>query len=41
LAGFIKSSGKADAKKVDILLDEVTQLANMIASGILKLKGKI
>ncbi len=39
--GLLRDSGKADKEKAEILLQEVTEIANMIASGILKLKGKI
>ncbi len=39
--GLLKDSGKADKERVEKLLDEVTEIANMIAAGILKLKGKI
>ena len=39
--GLLKDSAKADKDQVDVLLNEVNQLANMIAAGIMKLKGKI
>lgn len=38
--GLLRDSGKADKLHVNNLLDEVTQLSNMIASGIMKMKGK-
>ena len=38
--GLLRDSHKVDHLKIDLLLDEVTQLSNMIAAGILKLKGK-
>jgi four helix bundle protein len=37
---LLKDSQKADTITVSGLLDEITQLSNMIASGIIKLKGK-
>lgn len=39
--GLLGDSGKAGKQKVEILLKEVTELSNMIAVGILRLKGKI
>ena len=39
--GLLRDAKKADRDKINILLEEVTQLSNMIASGILKLKGKL
>jgi four helix bundle protein len=39
--GLLRDSGMADKDKTNKLLAEVTELANMIASGILKLKGKL
>jgi len=39
--GLLRDSEKADKEKVNTLLQEVTELSNMIASGILKLKGKM
>ncbi|MBU3978573.1 four helix bundle protein [Patescibacteria group bacterium] len=38
--GLLRDSKKADKDKINGLLQEVTELANMIASGILKMKGK-
>lgn len=38
--GLLRDSQKADINKVNELLEEVNQLSNMIAAGILKLKGK-
>lgn len=38
--GLLRDSGKANPNKVNELLNEVEQLANMIAAGILKMKGK-
>lgn len=39
--GLLRDSGKANKEKINTLLEEVNELANMIAAGILKLKGKI
>lgn len=38
---LLQDSGKADKKKIALLLQEVTELSNMIAAGVLRLKGKI
>jgi four helix bundle protein len=38
--GLLRDSNKGDKEKIGELLNEVTELANMIASGILRLKGK-
>ena len=38
--GLLRDSNKAVKEKVNTLLQEVNELANMIASGILRLKGK-
>ena len=38
--GLLRDSGKADKEKTNKLLAEVTELANMIAAGIMKLKNK-
>jgi len=38
--GLLRDSGKADKDKVNQLLKEVTEIANMIAAGVLRLKGK-
>ncbi len=38
---LLKDSQKADIIRVNALLTEVTELSNMIASGIIKLKAKL
>ena len=38
--GLLSDSGKASKNKVSELLNEVDEISRMIASGILKLKGK-
>ncbi len=38
--GLLRDANKADVAKVNLLLEEVAELANMIAAGIMKLKGK-
>lgn len=38
--GLLRDSAKGDKDQIEYLLKEVTELSNMIASGILKLKGK-
>ena len=38
--GLLRDSKKADREKCNELLREVTEISNMLASGILKLKGK-
>ena len=38
---LLADSGKGDKKEVERLLQEVTEIANMIAAGILKLKAKL
>jgi len=38
--GLLKDSGKANKEKVNELLKEVTEIGNMIASGVMKLKAK-
>jgi len=38
--GLLRDSKKADREKCNELLKEVTEISNMLASGILKLKGK-
>lgn len=38
--GLLRDSGKANREKTNKLLTEVTELANMIAAGIMKLKRK-
>ncbi len=37
---LLRDSGKASASRVNPLLDETTEIANIIASSILTLKGK-
>lgn len=37
---LLRDSGKADRLKIDLLLKEVTEISNMLASGILKMKGR-
>ncbi|MDD2935559.1 MAG: four helix bundle protein [Candidatus Pacebacteria bacterium] len=37
---LLKDSKLSDSNKIDPLLKEVTEIGNMIASGVLKLKGK-
>lgn len=39
--GLLRDSQKADKNKVNALLAEVTEISNMLAAGILKLKGKL
>lgn len=38
--GLLRDSGKGNKDNISILLNEVNEISNMIASGILKLKGK-
>lgn len=38
--GLLRDSGKASKEQLNKLLEEVTEIANMIAAGILRLKGK-
>lgn len=38
--GLLRDSGKGDKETINELLKEVTEISNMIASGILKMKGK-
>lgn len=38
--GLLKDSHKGDTATINTLLQEVTELSNMIAAGILKMKGK-
>lgn len=38
--GLLKDSGKSPKREVEKLLEEVIKISNMIASGILRLKGK-
>lgn len=38
--GLLRDSGKANREKVNELLIELNEISNMIASGILRLKGK-
>lgn len=37
--GLLKDSELADANRIDILVSELEEISNMIASGIIKLKG--
>ncbi len=37
---LLKDSGNCDAKEEEILLQEITEIANILASSIIKLKGK-
>lgn len=39
--GLLKHSNLASAQAVDILLAEVTELSNMLAAGVIKLKSKL
>lgn len=39
--GLLRDSQKAEKDKVDEILAEVTEISNMIASGILRMKGKL
>ncbi len=39
--GLLKDAQLADSKTVDELLSEVHELANMLATGVIKLKAKI
>ncbi|MBI2008607.1 four helix bundle protein [Candidatus Amesbacteria bacterium] len=39
--GLLRDSEKADSQKINELLDEVNQLSNMIAAGIMRMKGKM
>ena len=39
--GLLRDSGKAEKEKTNKLLTEVTELSNMIAAGVIKLKGKV
>ena len=38
--GLLRDSGKADKDKTNTLLGEVTEISNMIAAGVMKLKNK-
>lgn len=38
--GLLRDSGKANRERVNILLQETTELANILGSSILTLKGK-
>ena len=38
--GLLRDSGLADKKKINTLLNEVNEIANMLASGVLKLKSR-
>lgn len=37
---LLRDSGKADTHKITPLLAEITEISNMLAAGILKMKGK-
>lgn len=37
---LLRDSGKAQKNEISLLLQEVVELSNMIAAGILKMKGK-
>jgi four helix bundle protein len=37
---LLKDTKLSESKQIDLLLSEVTELANMIASGVIKLKAK-
>ena len=37
---LLRDSGKAEAKNVEMLLQELTEISNVLASSILTLKGK-
>lgn len=39
--GLLRDSGLSDKDRVNTLLQETTEIASMIATGILKLKGKL
>ena len=38
--GLLRDSGLADRDKIDKLLDEVNELSNMLAAGVMKLKKR-
>lgn len=38
--GLLRDSGKADKNKANILLQETTELANILAASVMTLKGK-
>jgi len=38
--GLLRDAKMADRERIDKLLQEVTEIANMLASGVLKLKNK-
>lgn len=38
--GLLRDSGKANREQINVLLDETSQLANILGSSILTLKGK-
>ena len=38
--GLLRDSGKIDKNKINIFLQEVTEISNMLAAGIMKMKGK-
>jgi four helix bundle protein len=37
---ILRDSGKASAKDIQVILDEITEIANILGSSILTLKGK-
>lgn len=37
---LLRDTGKVNKEKVESLLQEVTEIANMLVAGVLKLKGK-
>jgi len=39
--GLLRDSKKAEKEKVNVLLQEIHELSNMIAAGILRMKGKV
>lgn len=38
--GLLKDSGLGDKNRIDMLLKEITEIANMLAAGIMRMKGK-
>lgn len=38
--GLLRDSEKGDQTEIGVLLEEVSEIANMLAAGILKMKGK-
>ncbi len=39
--GLLKDSKLTDGERINVLLDEVAEIANMLAAGVIKLKNKI